>query len=346
MKIKIHEYVYYLSVILILAMGCIVIYGLWLSSHPQSMNLANFPSSIEQIQSNIDPNHFTFLVSGDPKGGTATFENLVESVTGDNPAFLVVMGDFVNQPTVMNHKLFAYEMSEHSRKTKIFVIPGNHDISPDSFTVEDFRATYGADQFSFTIGHNLFIFLNDLPQYNNEGQYLTFLEKTLSDFSGKSRKTFIFMHIPPTNVIPGLLCNSLQKNEDFLKLIRKYNVDYVFAGDHHGYAKKKAGSTNFIVSGGGGARLRGQHGKFFHIIRIAVDNEDVAETVIAGKHQIETSELLEYNIAVYLWPALCNHPLYSIAVFLFAVGYVVCFKLNKHRRIYETKITQEPQRAH
>jgi len=326
MKLKFRKLVYYLSVILTIGMGSTVVYGLWVSSRPQSVKLGNFSSSIQQIQSNIDPNHFTFLVVGDPKGGTATFESLVESVYGDKAAFLVVIGDFVSQPTVMNHKLFAFEMCEHSKNMQVFVIPGNHDVSPESFTIEYFRTIYGVDQFSFTIGHNLFLFLNDLPQYNTENQYLTFLENKLSEFSDKHYKTFIFMHIPPSNVIPGILCNSLQNNEEFLKLVRRYNVDYVFAGDHHGYAKKKVGPTTFIVSGGGGARLRGRSGRFFHVTRIAVDNENVTETVIAGKHQFETTEQLEYNVAVYLWPALRNHPFYDIAVFLLAFGYIVCFK--------------------
>lgn len=329
MKLKIQKLVYYLSLILILSVVVIVFWGLWVSSRPQSSKLGNFSSCIQHMQSNIDPNHFTFLAAGDPKGGTATFESLIDSVYGDSPSFLVVTGDFVSESTVMNHKLFAWEMSEHSKKMQIFVVPGNHDVSSDSFTVEDFRTIYGADQFSLTIGRNLFIFLNDLPQYNTEGQYLTFLEKSLSDFSGQGRKTFIFMHIPPTNVISGILCNSLQNNEDFLKLINRYNVDYVFAGDHHGYAKEKVGPTTFIVSGGGGARLRGQHGRFFHVTRIAIDNEDVTEIVIAGKHKLETTELLEYNIVVHLWPYLRNNPLCSIVVFLLAFGYFVWFRFKR-----------------
>jgi hypothetical protein len=313
-------------------MGGTVFYGLWVSSRPQPANLGNFSSRIQQMQNNIDPNHFTFLVSGDPQGGTATFESLIESVYGDNPVFLVVIGDFVSEPTVINHKLFAFEMGAHSKRMQIFVIPGNHDVSQENFTIENFKTTYGTDRFAFTIGHNLFIFLNDLPQYNAESQYLAFLENKLSEFSGKYNKTFIFMHIPPTNIVPGILCNSLQNNEEFLKLVHRYNVDYVFAGDHHGYAKKKVGPTTFIVSGGGGSRLRGRNGRFFHIIRIAVDNEDVTETVIASKHQIETTEQLECNVVVYLWPTLRSHPFYSIAIFLPAFGYPIYFKLKLRKK--------------
>jgi hypothetical protein len=223
----------------------------------------------------------------------------------------------------MNHRLFALEMKKHCKHMQVFVIPGNHDISPKKFSIEDFRRTYGADEYYFTIGHNLFVFLNDLIGYNDNDEYLAYLEKVLSEYEGKGYKTFMFMHTPPGGVVPNIMCSTPPNNEKFLELIRKYKVDYVFAGDHHGYAKKKVGDTTFIVSGGGGARLRGDMGRFFHITRMDVEGHDVTETVIAGQKKLETTELLEYNIAVHIWPMVAGHPVWSIIILAVVCGVVI-----------------------
>jgi predicted phosphodiesterase len=290
--------------------------------------LGNFEGEISRMEKATDPNKFTFLVAGDIKGGTATFEGMLDEISGERPAFLVIVGDFVSLPTEMNHKFFAMEMAEHCKHMQVFVIPGNHDISPDRFSAEDFRKTYGADQYHFRIGHNLFIFLNDLIGYNDNGEYLAYLEKVLKEYEGKGYKSFVFTHIPPAGVVPNIKCNTPPENEKFLELIRKYKVNYVFSGDHHGYAKKTVDGTTFTVSGGGGARLRGQEGRFFHILRMDVEGDDVTETVIAGQRRIESVDLLEYNIAVHIWPIITGHPMVTLAVLAAVSGLFVYGKVK------------------
>ncbi len=312
--------------------GLVLFPSLWIYSRPAPKLLGNFPACIQQVQNKADPNNFTFFVLGDIKNGTKTFEELVKSVSGDNPGFVVILGDFINEPIKANHKLFAYEIAEFSNKLIFFVVPGNHDISSDLFTIEDFRAIYGSDQFSFNIGQNLFIFLNVLPICNPDGQYISFLEKTLEYYSGRCSNTFIFMHIPPTGLINGVLSRELPNNEKFLDLTRRYKVNYVFTGDHHGYVKHKDDSTTFIVTGGGGDRLRGKHGHFFHLTRISVDNDDINETVIACKRQLEVAEQIERNIVVYLFPLLYNHYIISIILVILTLFYIVFYnvKLRKY----------------
>jgi predicted phosphodiesterase len=302
--------------------------GLRVATVTRPERLGNFESDIAQVKKETDPNKFTFWVAGDIKGGTATFEAMLDAVSGERPAFLIIMGDFVSLPTVMNHKFFALEMGEYCEQMQVFVVPGNHDVSPKEFSIEDFRKFYGADEYHFTIGHNLFIFLNDLIGYNDNNEYLDYMEKTLAGYEGKGYKSFVFTHIPPGGVVPNIMCNTPPNNERFLELIRKYKVDYVFAGDHHGYAKKTVDGTTFIVSGGGGARLRGIKGRFFHITRMDVEGNDVTETVIAGQKKLETAELLEYNIAVHIWPLVTGHPVWSFIVFA-AVGGVVINGVRK-----------------
>lgn len=305
--------------------------GLRVSLTKRPERLGNFQSNVVQVRNKVDPNKFTFWVAGDIKGGTATFEAMLDAVSGERPAFLIIIGDFVSLPTAMNHKFFALEMGEYCEQMQVFVIPGNHDISPEQFSVEDFRKNYGADEYHFTIGHNLFIFLNDLTGYNDDDEYLAYLENALAEYEGKEYKSFVFAHIPPGGVVPNIMCSTPPNNERFLELLRKYKVDYVFAGDHHGYAKKKVGDTTIIVSGGGGARLRGEKGRFFHITRMDVEGDDVTETVIAGQKKLETAELLEYNIAVHIWPFFAGH---RLGVILLSTAIIVLFirkKVSSHK---------------
>ncbi len=340
LRVYIERFLNWLWVALILFVVVGFLTGLRVALTTRPERLGNFESDTTRMERETDPNKFTFWVAGDIKGGTATFEAMLDAVSGERPAFLIIMGDFVNLPTVMNHKFFALEMGEYCEQMQVFVLPGNHDISPKEFSIEDFRKTYGADQYYFTIGHNLFIFLNDLiGGYNDDDEYLAYLEKVLSDYEGTGYKSFVFTHIPPAGVVPNIICNAPPNNEKFLDLIGKYKVDYVFSGDHHGYAKKTVGGTTFIVSGGGGARLRGVKGRFFHIIRIDVEGDDVTETVIAGKKKLETAELLEYNIAVHIWPFLMEYPLGAILILTVISGFAV----HKVFKVYKSRAAARPR---
>ena len=191
---------------------------------------------------------------------------------------------------------------------------------------------YGAAQKSFRIGNNLFIFLNNVNQYNSEGQYIDFLEKTIKSQVVPPSRIFVFMHIPPAGLKAPLLCQTPFQSERFLDTARKYHIDYVFCGDHHGYVKTKLDGVNFIITGGGGDDLRGKQGRFHHAVRIAINSNDISETVIAVKRQVEAIEMLEQNIANYIWPFVVNHRLSATGIALIAI--YLFFVRNNKRKIF------------
>ena len=119
---------------------------------------------------------------------------------------------------------------------------------------------------------------------------------------------------------------------EILENAKKYNIDYVFAGDHHGYIKQPVDGTDYIITGGGGSRLRGERGRFYHMMRIGVERGLVTETVILGKKNIETTELIERNVISYIWPMI-SYNLFSeavtIIIFIFAV-FMCIYSLRKH----------------
>jgi len=297
--------------------------------------LGNTSENISHIKTATDPNEFTFVVVGDVKCGTATFEEMLDVIHQDKPAFAVILGDFVNHAKLISHELFALEMAEHTKGFPVLLVPGNHDISADGpFCLEDFENIYGPSQFYFTIGKCLFVFLNDISPYNQTGQYLEFLEQTISSQTEKIEKTFVFMHVPPQELNSSLISNGLPGSEKFLQLAKKYHIDYVFAGDHHGYVKTEKDGTTFVVTGGGGSKLRGKHGRFHHMVRMSVKDSTITETVVIAKKQLETSELLERNIAVYVWPLITkNYVSAAVTFVIFGLAvWLLMFSFRQRKR--------------
>jgi len=295
--------------------------------------------AMDRIQQQ-DPNDFSFIVLGDSKCGTATMESFLEIIEQENPAFIVFLGDFASKPTIYAHRFFITETKEYAASFPLLVVPGNHDVDIEGpFTINDFESLYGAAQKSFCIGNNLFIFLNNVNQYNSEGQYIDFLEKTIKSRVVPPSRIFVFMHIPPAGLKAPLLCQAPVDSERFLDTARKYHIDYVFCGDHHGYIKTKLDDVNFIISGGGGDDLRGKQGRFHHAVRIAIDSNEISETVIAVKRQVEAIEMLEQNIANYIWPFVVNNKLTAAGIALVLI--YPCFIHNNRRKIFlffKTKI--------
>jgi len=324
-----------LSLLVMIIIALSVFVGLRIEKSKWPRFFGNSDENISHVCENTDANDFTFIVVGDVKGGTATFETMLDIIRDDKPAFAVVLGDVVGIPTVISHKLFAIEMQEHSQDISMFIVVGNHDIDPKgSFGINVFEKLYGPSQFSFCIGEYLFVFLNDVRPYDTSEAYIDFLETAISAHKDNIKKTFVFMHIPVISIDGSLRSSGLGGSERFMELAKRYNIDYVFAGDHHGYIKYKKDNTVYIISGGGGARLRGEHGKFHHMIRIGVEKGLITETVVVSKKYLETFELIERNLAVYIWSVISHNFISAaITIFIFCLSSycVFCCMIKKRR---------------
>ena len=206
------------------------------------------------------------------------------------------------------------------------------------FRIADFRRRYGAAQFHFCIGKNLFIFLDNVFSTGGKEGYLDYLEKVLHNQAKGKRKIFVFMHIPPDGLNASILSRGLAGSARFMQLARDYGIDYVFSGDHHGYVKTVRDGTTYIVTGGGGARLRGDHGGFHHIVRMVVHDGSVEESVVAAPARLETWELLARNLAIYCWPFLIYNRwvtiLLSVLCGLATVGLWRCRRYGRCSRLF------------
>jgi len=338
-----HRSVIIVDCCVLVAIFSIVIVGMMIHSASFPPLLGNHDNVISKIQTDTNPDDFTFIALGDIKGGMATFEALMDIAKEDHPDFGVILGDFVSQPELSSHKLFALEIDEEHIPFPLLLVPGNHDLCPDGpFTLDDFKNTWGPDQFNFALGPNLFIFLNNAEPYDADLHYLQYFEQILSQKASGYRDIFVFMHEPPVGLNDWILSRNLHGSQKFMQLAQKYNIRYVFTGDHHGYVKTEKDGTTYIVTGGGGARLRGSHGHFFHLTRMAVHDGKITETVISvGKH-LETFELMERNIATYLFPLLTQNyfVLGGTILLVFLIFFSLVFSSNRLKHL--RRLSSEP----
>ena len=322
------------AIVVIIIVSTLVI-GISIESAKFPPLLGNRPQNIKHVQSHVDPDNFTFIVMGNVKDGTATFESLLDTAELENPSFIVILGDFVSHLNQIDHKLFAYEISEYASRTPFLIIPGHHDISLESgFGLEDFQQTYGPAQFYFTIDPYLFVFLNDLPEYNRNGEYLDFLESTLLANSSMAKKTFVFTHITPSGLSDLLEQRAAPESKRFTDIAKKYHIDYVFTGDHHGYIKTEKEGTTYIITGGGGAELKGIKGRFHHFVELNIENGEISDNVISVEHKNNWMELLERNIAVHFWGAIRQNKLICVMsiLYCFVAGLTILGFLKKRDR--------------
>ncbi len=324
--------------LLLAAMGIVFLLGLRVERTPKPASLGNHPHNIAQME-NVDPERFTFFVMSDIKTGTATFEKLLSIAQQDNPAFGVILGDIVANPWLIEHKLLGYRISKYRPDFPIFLTIGNHGVSEQGpFGLTQYEQVYGPTQFHFAIGRYLFIFLRNADLFSKSGDWIAHFESVLAEYEDPETQIIVFMHVPPSSFHGTVLMSGAAHSKRFMELAEARSVRFVFSGDHHGYAKHRVGQTTYIITGGGGDRLRGDHGRFHHFTRIAVHRGRMSETVIAVERRDETMRQLERNIVTYVWPLMAGNTvrrLISAGLALVLLAAMVCclrqIKRIRHR---------------
>jgi len=194
-------------------------------------------------------------VVGDIKG-RGTFEKIVEKLKKEPLSFMVLLGDCTREGTYGYHRYLKAELAEEMKTPfPVFYIVGNHDVDEKEFSLSQFEKAYGPTNFSFEYQGCLFIGLRILNYPYSTAESAAVLESLLATQRNDYRKVFVFMHIPPP-ISSDFQAGEFENSKQFVELFHKYNVDYVFAGNYHGYRKITFKNTVYLVSGGGGAHLR------------------------------------------------------------------------------------------
>jgi len=305
--------------------------GLWLlviqfdrdyRNIPPHHLIGNKPSTIAALKEQGFP--FSFLAIGDTQGSERA-ETLIEmALEKKAPSFMVILGDFVKNPDLWNHRFFLTEMTTEIKSPfPVFLVSGNHDIDYTSkikskerrVTPEVYESLYGARNFDFFFNQCLFIICG--VDWNDPTRYLGYLRDTLSKKGGGKEHIFVFIHYPPKGLaehIPG----SLPNEEDFLSLLETYRVTTCFFGHYHGYWRGQKKGINLIVSGGGGRLKSSQSewGGFHHILRVNVEKNKITEEVMTMGEPWDLEDTFEEWIFIHLFPFIQSFVWMLYPVFL------------------------------
>jgi 3',5'-cyclic AMP phosphodiesterase CpdA len=332
-----------------------ILYGVSWSDVTAPMLLGNGPENIERLTGNgSDVRPFSFLVAGDTRSSTV-FEDFYQNTSLDiDPDFGVIVGDFVAYPDANRHRFFMGEFGEWEMTFPIFVITGNHDVVTkhermadrlyDPVSREDFERMYGPRNFSFIYRGCLFIGIDDAYT----ADYLDYLKETLSRRPKDVLMTFVFMHIPPPSLIePSAAGREMEGEQEFLRLMDAYDVDFVFTGDFHSYFRADRGHTRYIITGGGGSPIRANAARsFHHAILMTVDpaRDRADETIYSFRPTLDVGDDIEIVMICGIYPIFERHPYLWAAVFALvaasAAGLIAALlvrMLNKGRAAARTR---------
>jgi len=292
---------------------------------PSDHLIGNKASSVNALKERGFP--FSCLVIGDTHNSNRATALIERALKAGESSFMVILGDFVNNPDIRQHLFFVKKMAGETKPPfPVFLVPGNHDIDYGSkikqierrVTPEIYESLHGPRNFNFVFKGCLFVICG--IDARNETNYLSYLRDTLSKKGGEKRYIFVFMHHPPKGVAIAASF-PLPDKKQFFSLLESYKVTSCFFGDFHGYWRSQRRGTNLIVSGGGGLMKSWQPvwGKFHHIIRITVDEDMITEGIITLPGEvISFSGTLKKWLFIDVFPLIKNSNwiLYSLLIIL------------------------------
>jgi Calcineurin-like phosphoesterase len=254
----------------------------------------NFPRVRNVLTNAPRKEKFSFAVAGD-RQGTGIYPRIVEELRKNPVDFTVMLGDaFTGSPE--DHQYFRAQLAdEYALPFPGFYIIGNHEV--ENMSVSRFEELYGPTIFSFEYQNCLFIGLRSIGDSLSDRDSIAFLKSLLEEESKNYRKRFVFLHIPPP--VPSFDNRKYTAPKELISLFRRLNVDYVFSGHYHGYARTRYGDTTYIVSGGAGAHLDDDIiPQFHHAVVVEVGEDYVAERIIQVPKKLDLkNKLKKYAIA-------------------------------------------------
>lgn len=276
-------------------------------------NYGNFPENRRTLAHSNPDGPMTFVVVGDTRS-TGTFEKLAHDIAAKDPAFIVILGDWVTRGTPDEHALFRLESPEFGFHCPVFFTPGNHDVDPDEYPMKRFEKEYGPENFSFVYKNNIFIFISHLDKRFSNAKSVVYLRSFDRQMLERYDNRFVFMHIPPW-VSPDIKERHTRDELEIMSICRELNINYVIAADFHGYNRTTRDGVEYIITGGGGARLDTATGRqFYHAVALTVNGKTMSEQIIPGSSHFQLGEWIEKNSVTYIGPFMFRH--------MYAFGFV------------------------
>ncbi len=270
--------------------------------------------------------NYTFIVLGDNKN-SRLFDDMLDEINRENASFVVDTGDMVIKGERAYYDAFLKQV-EKCNKPFLTVI-GNHELY-DSGRAQ-YYDIFGQFYYSFTVGDDYYIMLDDANEKCIEPWQMEWLEKELQNGQNYSHR-FVFMHVPlydPRDDGVGHDYEHALEDVNCANRLRdlfdQYNVTMIFAGHIHAYFNGTWGNTPYIITGGaGGEQIGGDDPAhyFYHYIRVHVSGNNVTYEVVRLRGPDFAPERPLYSIWLHLYVFLDVNAL-NIIIFVsaFYLGY-------------------------
>ncbi len=293
------------------------------------------PEDVPQIEQSqeIQKDSFSFVVYGDSRGkgdshgpeqeNYVRHQQIAELIKKRNPDFIFHTGDIVEYgPRPAEWEIFK-NITEDICRTKdrskpcwestfyldsnYFPAIGNHEKIRDGyenyFSVFPFlkkndEEIWTSRYYSLTYGNTYFIILDSSFPENIRGekgnQYnwlVSELEKTET-----YEHIFVFFHHPPYGTSGE---DHLDVQQYWVPLFKEHNVDIVFNGHHHHYARQNVDGVLYVTTGGGGASLYPVNptpylvssAKVYHYVYVTID-----DTIEVSVYDINNNLIEEFSL--------------------------------------------------
>jgi len=208
------------------------------------------------------PDHLSggVVIYGDSRTGHSLHQWLTEGIAYLAPEAIFHTGDLVNDGRApSNWTTFNNIASQLPSGTPLYPALGNHEHESslyfNNFDLPGNERWYSVDDIS---GFNFIVLDTESDLSVASGQY-QWLQSELTSSVSSTDFTIVTFHYP-------LYSTGWHGSDDkgvrdeLVPLFEQYGVDAVFNGHDHHYERSTVNGIRYIVTGGGGAPLRGQTG--------------------------------------------------------------------------------------
>lgn len=248
----------------------------WTPTAPPASATATSPATVETpVAGPAKP--LVFAVAGDNRDNDQVYLAVLDRIVQDGNAFLLHTGDMVGYGSRGQFAAFRDLMSDFS--LPFYPVPGNHDANDDG-TYANFIEFSGAPDthYSFDVETVHLAVANSTSGHLSEGQ-LEWLDRDLAATDQPVK--MVAIHYPPID--PDGSADILYSGrEEFLSLMVKHEVAYVFSGHIHAYSQTEQDGTTYVITAGAGAPLytEGHPNAFYHYVQVWVEGTRVRTEVV------------------------------------------------------------------
>ena len=172
--------------------------------------------------------------------------------------FFFFFSNPLNTKSRFDYEIEAFQNTFPEFKTKVHLLPGNHDIS-DVATLKQFTADYNvSDHTAFSNNGYRFILLNSITLISNLTEFASYtsaewkwFEKELEHAAKKGEEIVVAHHHLPFEIYedePDSYWNFPQRARvPYLELIRKYGVHHILVGHRHETFNRQPTDNAFTI---------------------------------------------------------------------------------------------------